>query len=328
MTTASHDLLTSLFQKRFGKEAKIIDLEQAPSQGAEGEYLPTGSVSLNLQLGVGGFKRGTVNEVYGPESSGKSTLTIDLMREAQKYGPVALIDSEHAFNKDYAEAIGMDLSPSRFFLVQENETEAALNMASFFAEQGVALVVVDSVPGLTPKAQIESNDTTEAKMGGNAKFLSTHLPQMVSTCSKTGTTAVYVNQVREKLGVMFGDPETTPGGRALKFFSSLRIRTSVSGQIKEDGKVIGVEITAKVVKNKIGGAPYRKAVYPIIFGKGIDCERDLGNLAIELGMLGAGAGGRYVFGEQKFHGKEAVYQWLRDDQTAAKILADTIWSNV
>lgn len=330
MTATDLDMMAALFKKRF-KNSSIVDVTAAPKQGATGEYLPTGSPSLDLAIGVGGFKLGTVNEIYGDESSGKSTLTASVVREAQLMftnKPAVIVDVEHAVNLDYYEAIGIDLSPDRFKLVQESETETALNMAQFFAEQGASIVVVDSVAAMVPQAQLESGDSVDAKMGGNAKFLSTHLPKMIGVCAKTDTIAVYVNQVREKLGVMFGNPETTTGGRALRFYSSLRIKTRIVERLKDsNGDVNGVMVEAQVLKNKIGGAPYRKAKYPILFGVGIDRARDLGDLAIEKGLLGAGSGGRFSLGETKLHGKEAVYQYLRDNATAVKVLTDTIWGN-
>jgi len=324
------DLMNQLFKQRFKKSTGIVDLDAVPAQGTPGLYIPTGSLALDLALGVGGFKRGTVSEIFGQESSGKSTLTVATIASAQQMfpdQPVALIDVEHAYNKDYADEIGVNHSKSRFKLVQESETEDGLNAAFFFAEQGVPLIVVDSVAALVPQAQLESGNSTDRKMGGNSTFLSSHLPQMIAVCGKTGSTVIYVNQIREKVGVMFGNPETTPGGRALKFYASLRIETRVSGKIDEDGQTIGVNVTAKVIKNKIGGAPYRKATYPIIFGQGIDHARELGDIAIERGLLGAGSGGRYQFGDTKLHGKSTVYEYLEANPEVAKALTDTIWSN-
>lgn len=329
MTATDLSLLSSLFQKKFKESSGIVDLDQAPCQGAPGEYIPTGSVSLDLAIGVGGFKRGTINEVYGPESSGKSTLVTAVVREAQRMfpdKPVAYLDCENAFNPDYAREIGCDLSPKRFMLVQENQTETLLSMAQFFAEQAASVVILDSVAAMVPKDQLESGEATDAKMGGNSKLMSTALPKIVKICRTTGTVAIYVNQIRTNVGVMFGNPEVTPGGKALDFFSSLRIRTQVKGQIKDSqGEAIGVTIKAIVKKNKIGGPPYRSTEYPLIFGSGIDSARDLADLAITKGILGAGAGGRYKFNGKKLHGKSAVYELLRDADVA-KAISDTIWS--
>jgi recombination protein RecA len=242
--------------------------------------------------------------------------------------PVVYIDVEQAFNKTYAEQIGIDLDPKRFMLIQEGETEAVTTMVQFFAEQAVSLVILDSVAAMVHKSEMESENSSDSKMGGNSKAMSTHLRKMVSICKATGTIVIYVNQVRDNIGVMFGPTETTGGGRGLKFYSSLRIRTSVKDRIKEgeDGEVNGVIIKAEVKKNKIGGAPYRTAEYPLMFNFGLDGIRDLGNLAMAKGLFGSGSGGRYVWQDTKLHGKGAVYNLLRSDEAIAKAVRDTIWS--
>lgn len=330
MTATDLKLLGDLFKKRFKDSSGIVDLDQVPAQGTPGEYIPTGSISLDLAIGVGGFKKGTVNELFGPESSGKSTLVTAIIREAQAMfpdKPVGYLDCENAFNPTYAREIGCDLTPSKFMLVQENETESLLNMAQFFAEQAASVVVLDSVAAMVPKDKLESGEATDAKMGGNAKAMSTALPKLVKICRMTGTVAIFVNQVRANIGIMFGNPEVTPGGSALNYFSSLRIRTAIKDRIKDsDGEVIGSLIKAEVKKNKIGGAPYRTAEYPLMFGKGIDAARDAADLAISKGLFGAGAGGRYEWCGKKLHGKSAVYELLRDSEVA-KAVTDTLWSH-
>lgn len=329
MATDSFDisLVTALFEKRFAKAGShIVDLDKAPSQGQAGNYCTTGSIALDIALGVGGLQRGTVNEIYGHESSGKTTLAAHVIKECQQIfpGPVAYIDGEHALAKDYLRAIGVDTSPGRFTLVQENETEAALNMMQFFAEQKYAMVVLDSVASMVPKAQMESGDSVDAKFGGNSKYLSTHLPKMIGVCPETGTIAIYINQIREKF-VTFGNPETTTGGRALKFYASVRMETKVKERLKDkDGDVYGVKVEAHVIKNKIGGAPYRKAQYDIIFGEGIDKFAGLVDVAKERGIITGS--GWLSFGDLKLNGRQAMIDALRDDAKLAQTVTDTIWS--
>jgi len=327
MDNINLDLVTSLFEKRFGKGGShIVDLDKAPAQGQAGNHCPTGSIALDLALGVGGFQRGTVNEVYGHESSGKTTLALHIIKECQTFfpGPIAYIDGEHALAKEYAAAIGIDLSPARFTLVQENETEAALNMMQFFAEQRYAMVVLDSVASMVPKAQMDSGDSVDAKFGGNSKYLSTHLPKMISVCPVTGTIALYINQIREKF-VTFGNPETTTGGRALKFYSSVRMETKVKERIKDkNGDVNGVTVEASIVKNKIGGAPYRKARYNVLFGQGIDKIGDLVDTAREKGIIEGS--GWLTFGDLKVNGRDKMIEAVRSDKALQKTLTDTIWS--
>lgn len=327
--TAGFDLstTTALFKKRFGDATSIIDMTALAKQGDPAEYISTGSISLDMAIGTGGLKIGTVTEVFGQESSGKSTLVVHLMKQAQiKFPdlPVAYVDAEGAFNKDYAQTIGLDLSADRFLLVQEGEAETALNAVQFFAERGVGMAVLDSVPAMVPEKQLESGDSTDTRMGGNAKFLSDALPKLISICRDTRTTAVFVNQVREKIGVVFGNPETTPGGRALKFYSSLRIETRIADKITgKDGQVSGVHVKAHVLKNKIGGSPYRKALYPLMFGSGIDEIGDLVDLGKERGLI---EGTSWLkFGEWKAQGREGFISLVRETPKLKKSLTDTVW---
>ncbi len=290
----------------------------------EVDVIPSGSVGLNYALGVGGYPRGRIVEIYGPESSGKTTLAIHAIAEAQKLGGIAaIIDAEHAFDRFYAEKLGVDVN--NLWISQPDNGEQALEIADqLIRSSAIDIIVIDSVAALTPKAEIEG-DMGENKVGLQARLMSQALRKLTATISKTNTTCIFINQLRDKIGVMFGTPETTTGGNALKFYSSVRLDIRRVGQIKDGDNVLGNETRVKVVKNKVA-PPFRKAEFDILFGQGISKIGEIVDLGVLYGIVKK-SGAWFSYQDTKIgQGREAAKRTIADnpelaDEIEAKIMA-------
>ena len=288
------------------------------------DCIPTGSIGLNSALGVGGYPKGRIIEIYGPESSGKTTLAIHAIAECQKEGGIAaFIDAEHAFDRFYASKLGVDIN--NLLISQPDNGEQALEIADqLISSAAVDIIVIDSVAALTPKAEIEG-DMGDNKVGLQARLMSQALRKLTATISKTKTTCIFINQLREKIGVMFGNPETTTGGNALKFYASVRIDIRKKESIKNGDQVLGNTVKVKIVKNKVA-PPFRKCEFDIMFGTGISRSGELVDLGTSLEILKK-SGSWFSYGDSKLaQGREAVKQLLEDnpelaDEIQAKIQA-------
>ena len=279
------------------------------------ESIPTGSIGLDLALGIGGYPRGRVIEIYGPESSGKTTLTIHAIAEVQKQGGIAaFIDAEHAFDSAYAKNLGVDVD--NLYISQPDNGEQALEIADHLISSGaVDLVVIDSVAALTPKSEIEG-EMGDSKMGLHARLMSQALRKLTATISKTQCTVIFINQIRMKIGVMFGNPETTTGGNALKFYSSIRLDIRRIGAIKNGEDIIGNRTRVKVVKNKVA-PPFRKVEFDIMFGEGISRSGEVLDKAVDLDVVNK-AGSWFSYGDTKLgQGRDAVKQMIADNPELA-----------
>ena len=296
-------------EKDFGK-GSIMKLGDEKVENVD--VIPTGSLGLDVALGVGGYPRGRIIEIYGPESSGKTTLAIHAIAEAQKKGGIAaFIDAEHAFDRFYAANLGVDVD--NLFISQPDNGEQALQIADqLISSAAVDIIVIDSVAALTPKAEIEG-DMGDNKVGLQARLMSQALRKMTSTISKTNTTCIFINQLREKIGVMFGNPETTTGGNALKFYASVRIDVRKGTAIKDGDEVIGNLTKVKVVKNKVA-PPFRKCEFSIMFGEGISKVGEILDLAVEKGIVKK-SGSWFSYEDSKLgQGREKVLPILKDNE--------------
>ena len=287
------------------------------------EVIPTGSIGLNYALGVGGYPRGRIIEIYGPESSGKTTLAIHAIAEAQKMGGIAaIIDAEHAFDRFYAEQLGVDVNS--LLISQPDNGEQALEIADqLIRSSAIDIIVIDSVAALTPKAEIEG-EMGDSKMGLQARLMSQALRKLTATISKTNTTCIFINQLREKLGVLFGNPETTTGGNALKFYSSVRIDIRRIGQIKDGDQVNGSLTRVKVVKNEVA-PPFRKAEFEILFGQGISKVGEIIDLGVQFGIIKK-SGAWFSYEGTKFQGRDSAKQLIADNPELAEELETKIFA--
>ena len=284
--------------------------------------IPSGSLGLDIALGIGGYPRGRVVEIYGPESSGKTTLTLHAIAEAQKAGGLAaFIDAEHAFDRTYAQKLGIDVE--NLIISQPDNGEQALEIADNLIRSGaIDIIVIDSVAALTPKAEIEG-EMGDSKMGLQARLMSQALRKLTGTISKTKCTVIFINQLREKIGIMFGNPETTTGGNALKFYSSVRLDIRRTSQIKTADEVAGNHVRVKVVKNKVA-PPFRQAEFDIMFGEGISKVGEILDVGVEKGIVNK-SGSWYSYGDTKLgQGRDAVKELLKDNPELSEELEEKI----
>ncbi|MCZ8197505.1 MAG: recombinase RecA [Flavobacterium sp.] len=292
----------------------------------EVETISSGSLGLDLALGVNGYPKGRIIEIYGPESSGKTTLTLHAIAEAQKAGGIAaFIDAEHAFDRNYAEKLGVDIE--NLIISQPDNGEQALEIAENLIRSGaIDIVVIDSVAALTPKSEIEG-EMGDSKMGLHARLMSQALRKLTGTISKTHCTVFFINQLREKIGVMFGNPETTTGGNALKFYASVRLDIRRSSQIKDGENVIGNRTKVKVVKNKVA-PPFKVAEFDIMYGEGVSKTGEILDLAVEFEIIKK-AGSWFSYGETKLgQGRDAVKLLIKDNPELADELEQKIKAHI
>lgn len=309
----------SKIEKDFGK-GSVMKLGDEKIDNVE--VIHTGSISLDYALGVGGYPRGRIIEIYGPESSGKTTLAIHAIAEAQKEGGIAaFIDAEHAFDRFYAAKLGVDIE--NLYISQPDNGEQALNIAEqLIRSSAVDIIVIDSVAALTPKQEIEG-DMGDNKVGLQARLMSQALRKLTSLINKTNTTCIFINQLREKIGVMFGTPETTTGGNALKFYASVRLDIRRISQLKDGDEVKGNQVRVKVVKNKVA-PPFRKAEFDIMFGEGISKSGEIVDLGVDLGIIKK-SGSWFSYNDSRLgQGRDAAKQLIADNPELADEIAEQI----
>jgi len=329
MSTANPDKLKALqltldkLEKSYGKGTimKLGDTAVEPI-----DFISTGSISLDIALGIGGIPKGRVIEIYGPESSGKTTLATHIIAEAQKKGGIAaFIDAEHAFDQFYAKKLGVDTD--NLLISQPDNGEQALEIADNLIRSGaIDVIVIDSVAALVPKSEIEG-EMGDSKMGLHARLMSQALRKLTGTISKTGCCCIFINQLRDKIGVMFGNPETTTGGNALKFYASVRLDIRRISQIKDSDEVSGNRVKVKIVKNKVA-PPFRIAEFDVMFGEGISKNGEIVDLGVDFGIIKK-AGSWYSYGDTKLgQGRDAVKQLLSDNPELAEELEIKIKTEV
>ncbi|KAA6324831.1 Protein RecA [termite gut metagenome] len=310
-------------EKNFGKGSIM---KMGDSRIEEIEVVPTGSIGLNVALGIGGYPRGRIIEIYGPESSGKTTLAIHAIAEAQKTGGIAaFIDAEHAFDRFYAAKLGVDID--NLWISQPDNGEEALEIAEqLIRSSAIDIIVIDSVAALTPKAEIEG-DMGDNKMGLQARLMSQALRKLTAAVSKTRTTCIFINQLREKIGVMFGSPEVTTGGNALKFYASIRIDIRGTQQLKDGEEIIGKQAKVKVVKNKLA-PPFRRAEFDIMFGEGISRTGEIVDLGTDLGIIKK-SGSWYSYNDTKLaQGRDSTKVCINDNPELAEELETLIFEKL
>ncbi len=298
----------SKIEKDYGK-GSIMKMGDESIEGIE--VIPTGSIGLNAALGVGGYPRGRIVEIFGPESSGKTTIALHAIAEAQKMGGIAaFIDAEHAFDRFYAQQLGVDIE--NLLISQPDNGEQALEIADqLIRSSAIDIIVIDSVAALTPKAEIEG-EMGDSKVGLQARLMSQALRKLTATISKTNTVCIFINQLREKIGIAYGNPETTTGGNALKFYSSVRLDIRKSSALKEGDTILGNVTKIKVVKNKVA-PPFRRAVVEIIFGQGISREAEIVELGLSFGILQKSGSWYSYEGTRIGQGRDAVKRLLQDN---------------
>ncbi|MCR4567097.1 MAG: recombinase RecA [Pseudobutyrivibrio sp.] len=313
------DAAISQIEKQYGK-GSVMKL----GEGADikVETVPTGSISLDIALGQGGFPKGRIIEIYGPESSGKTTLALHAVAEVQKAGGIAgFIDAEHALDPKYAKAIGVDIDD--LYISQPDNGEQALEITETMVRSGAMdIIVVDSVAALVPKAEIDG-DMGDSHVGLHARLMSQAMRKLTGIVSKTNCVVIFINQLREKVGVMFGNPETTTGGRALKFYASVRIDVRRIEALKQNGEVIGNRTRAKIVKNKVA-PPFREAEFDIMFGEGISREGDILDVATNLDIVQKSGAWYAYLGEKIGQGRENAKQYLKQNPDVCAEIADGI----
>jgi len=307
------DLAVSAIEKQFGK-GSIMRLGNEDALVKDVQVVPTGSISLDIALGVGGVPRGRIIEIYGPESSGKTTLCLHIVGEAQKRGGIAAyIDAEHALDVGYARKIGVRTDD--LLISQPDTGEQALEIAEMLVRSGaIDVLVVDSVAALVPKAELEG-EMGDAHMGVQARLMSQALRKLTGTISKSQTCVIFINQIRMKIGVMFGNPETTTGGNALKFYASVRLDIRRIGQVKDGDQIVGGRVRVKVVKNKVA-PPFREAEFDLMYGSGIARTAELLDLACERGLVEKSGSWFSVAGDRIAQGRERACEWLREHPAA------------